>query len=67
MELLMSEQDKNTLIEYLEKERNSLQNILEEARKNKDYGKSDEIREELKKKGYMVNDSKEGAAVKKII
>ena len=31
-----------------------------EARKNKDWAKSDELRAELAKLGYLVKDSKEG-------
>lgn len=38
----------------------------EKARKKKDFAKSDEIRDELKKKGYVVEDSSEGPRVRKI-
>ena len=38
----------------------------EEARKNKDWTKSDEIRDKLKEKGFVVEDSKEGPRIKKI-
>ncbi len=43
--------------------------ILEErrnARENKDWAKSDELRDQLKEKGYLVTDSKEGQECKKI-
>ena len=43
--------------------------ILEErklARENKDFKKSDELRDLLKEKGYIVKDSKEGMTVEKI-
>jgi cysteinyl-tRNA synthetase len=36
------------------------------ARENKDWKKSDELRDELAKKGYKVLDSKEGSEVRKI-
>ena len=38
----------------------------EEARKNKDFAKSDELRDQIKKKGYVVEDKKEGVRVKRI-
>lgn len=38
----------------------------EEARKNKDWKKSDELREKIKKKGWQVDDIKEGYKLKKI-
>ncbi len=37
----------------------------EEARKKKDFTKSDKIRDEIKKKGYIIEDSKEGARVRR--
>lgn len=37
-----------------------------EARSNKDFTKSDEIRDKLKEKGYLVIDSKEGQKLEKI-
>ena len=37
-----------------------------EARLNKDFTKSDEIRDKLKEKGYLVIDSKEGQKIEKI-
>ena len=42
--------------------------ILDErkqARDNKDYGKSDELRDLLKAKGYIVKDSKEGQKIER--
>ncbi|HRZ85157.1 MAG TPA: cysteine--tRNA ligase [Candidatus Paceibacterota bacterium] len=38
----------------------------ENARKNKDWKKSDDIRDKLKLKGYEVSDTKDGPVVKKI-
>jgi cysteinyl-tRNA synthetase len=38
----------------------------EKARKNKDWKKSDELREKIKKKGWQVDDIKEGWKIKKI-
>jgi cysteinyl-tRNA synthetase len=38
----------------------------EEARKNKDWKKSDELREKIKKKGLQVDDIKEGYKLKKL-
>ena len=37
-----------------------------EARKNKDWAKSDELRDKLKEMGYLVIDSKDGASLKPI-
>ena len=37
-----------------------------QARENKDWALSDKIRDELKEKGYMVKDTKEGMTVEKI-
>ena len=37
----------------------------EKARKEKDFGKADKLRGMLKKKGYLVEDSKEGPRIKK--
>jgi cysteinyl-tRNA synthetase len=38
-----------------------IQKQRDEARKNKDWKKSDELRDLLKEKGYKVLDSKEGS------
>lgn len=37
----------------------------ENARKNKDFASSDKLRDEIKKKGYIIEDSREGMKVKK--
>ena len=37
-----------------------------QARQNKDWALSDQIRDELKEKGYMVKDTKEGVQIEKI-
>ncbi|MBU1136234.1 MAG: cysteine--tRNA ligase [Nanoarchaeota archaeon] len=38
----------------------------EKARKEKDWGMADEIREKIKKLGYLINDTKEGAKLERI-
>lgn len=38
----------------------------EEARKNKDFKKADELRKEIEKKGYAINDSLRGPVIKNI-
>ena len=37
----------------------------EVARKNKDWGKADELRKEIKEKGFIIEDTSEGAKIKK--
>lgn len=37
----------------------------EEARKNKDFEKADELRDKIKKKGFIVEDTEKGARIKK--
>ena len=37
----------------------------EKARKNKDFKKSDYLREELRKSGYWVDDTSEGPKIRK--
>ena len=44
----------------------SLVQQREKARKGKDYGKADEIRKEIKKKGYLLDDTGGGPIVKKV-
>ena len=46
-----------------------LKELLEEresARKDKDFKKADEIRDQLKEKGFVIEDSTSGSRVKKI-
>lgn len=50
--------------EAIPKEAIALLNERAEARKNKDWKKSDEIRDKLKEMGFAVIDSKEGASLK---
>ena len=52
--------------EELSKELRDLIDKREEARKKKDYKKSDELRELLKQKGIVLEDTKEGIIWKKI-
>lgn len=40
--------------------------MRKEARENKDWGLSDQLRDELKEKGYVVKDTKEGMTIEKI-
>jgi len=52
-----------------EKPPETIQNLIkerEEARKQKDWKRADEIREEIKKLGYMLEDTAEGVRWKKI-
>jgi cysteinyl-tRNA synthetase len=45
---------------------NKLADEREKARKNKDWKKADSLRVSIKKKGYLVEDTKEGYKIKKI-
>ena len=59
---------------YLEESKNvelpeDIQDLIEkrkEARENKDWSLSDQIRDELKEKGYIVKDTKEGMTIEKV-
>ena len=59
---------------YLEESKNvelpeDIQDLIEkrkEARENKDWSLSDRIRDELKEKGYIVKDTKEGMTIEKV-
>lgn len=53
-------------LDNLPEEIKDLLNQREEARKNKDYNMSDRLREELKDRGYIVKDSKEGQKIEKV-
>jgi len=57
--------EENKKIEIPDKVKKLLK-IREEARKEKDWKTSDELREEIKKLGWYVNDTKEGSEVEKI-
>ncbi|MEK6886471.1 MAG: cysteine--tRNA ligase [Nanoarchaeota archaeon] len=48
------------------KEIQELINRREEARKNKDFKLADKIRDEIKKKGYFIEDRREGMKVKNV-
>jgi len=50
----------------LDKELQKLIKEREEARKNKDFAKADKIREDLRKKGITLEDTKEGVRWKKL-
>ena len=60
LNLLKKEENK------IPKEVTNLVKEREEARKNKDFQKSDEIRDKIKELGFAVLDSKEGVRVEKI-
>ena len=50
----------------LSKEIKDLIRLREKYRKERQWGKADKIRADLKKKGYILEDSEEGVRVKKI-
>ena len=52
--------------EKIPKEIIKLAEEREKARKNKDWGKADELRSEIKQKGYLVEDAGSGYIIKKI-
>lgn len=77
----LSNQDAQLILEFIEridsilgvlKEEEIPQNVLDlaeerlAARKNKDWKKSDELREKIKHLGYQVDDSKEKIIIKKL-
>ena len=41
-------------------------NEREDARKNKNFAKSDELRDKLKELGYIVKDTKDGQIIEKV-
>jgi cysteinyl-tRNA synthetase len=47
------------------KEIQALAEKREKARKNKEWEKADKLRDEIKKKGYLIEDSKDGIKIKK--
>jgi len=68
---LMKEIDE--LFDFMSLDQGSIDNEIEalvqkreEARKNKDFKLSDKLRDEIKSKGYAVEDTKEGPRVKKL-
>ena len=58
----MEEQEKIDIPQEIQE----LLNKRQEARNNKNWTKSDEIRDELKEKGYLVKDTKDGQTIEKI-
>ncbi len=52
--------------EKISKDIKKLVEEREKARKNKDYKRADKIRDELRKKGFIVEDTKEGPRLKRI-
>ena len=44
----------------------TLTEIRQEARKNKDFALADSLRDEIKAKGYTLEDTKDGVVIKKI-
>ena len=63
---LKIDEESNVIKEEIPKEINILVEERELARKNKDWTKSDELRDLIKEKGYEVKDSKEGTTINKI-
>ena len=70
----IKEMDKILGLKLLEKEKikipaevSKLVKEREQARKNKDWKKSDELREKIKKIGYQIEDTAEGNVVRKVI
>ena len=53
--------------ESIGKEILNLVNEREKARKEKDFAKADKIREKIKEKGFIIEDSKEGSRIRKSI
>ena len=52
--------------EEIPQEIKDLLELRKQARENKDWNESDRLREEIKAKGYIVKDSKEGQTVEKV-
>ncbi len=70
----IKEMDKIFGLKLLEKEKikipaevSKLVKEREEARKNKDFKKSDELREKITKRGYQIEDTIKGSVVRKVI
>lgn len=59
-------ENKEDISESLPEEIKELLRKRENARKDKDYNLSDLIRDELRQKGYIVKDSKEGQKIEKV-
>ena len=51
---------------YLPEEIKELIEQRKEARQNKDWALSDKIRDELKEKGYIVKDTKDGMTIERL-
>ena len=64
---LRSFEEKNLFLSYknLHHKIKELIKEREKARKEKDFEKADKIREEIKNKGYNIEDTKEGSRIKK--
>jgi cysteinyl-tRNA synthetase len=69
----IKEMDKIFGLDLLEKEKIEIPKEIkkliaerEQARKNKDFQKSDELREKIKSLGYLIKDTAEGQKIKKI-
>lgn len=64
LDCVIKKEDMN--LEEIPDEIKDLLKKRQEARENKNYALSDEIRDELKQKGYLVKDSKEGQKIEKV-
>ena len=66
LELNKKQEDKKIKEENLPEEILEILDKRKKARENKDYALSDMLRDELKQKGYIVKDSKEGQKIEKV-
>ena len=66
LDLNKKQEDKKIKEENLPEEILEILDKRKKARENKDYALSDMLRDELKHKGYIVKDSKEGQKVEKV-
>ena len=66
LDLNKKQEDKKIKEENLPEEILEILDKRKKARENKDYALSDMLRDELKQKGYIVKDSKEGQKIEKV-
>ena len=63
---LKIDEETNDTKEEIPEEIEQLVEQRKEARKNKDWTKSDELRDLIKEKGYEIKDTKDGVEIKRI-
>ena len=66
LDLNKKQEDKKIKEENLPEEILEILEKRKKARESKDYALSDMLRDELKQKGYIVKDSKEGQKIEKV-